>query len=523
MENIAIILVVLSIATVLSVIANRLLVPYPILLVLVGLCLGFIPGLPRVRLAPDTVFLVFLPPILYAAAWYTSWREFKANLRPISLLAVGLVLTTTTAVAVVAHELVAGMSWAAAFVLGAIVSPPDAVAATAITKRLNVPKRVTTILEGESLVNDATGLVAYKFAVAAVVSGAFSLWDAGMQFVVVATGGVAVGLAGGVALSLVHRRFHNSPAVETTLTLLAPFSMYLLAESIHVSGVLAVVTTGLYLTNRSAELFSPAARLQAYSVWDIFVFLLNGFIFVIIGLQLPDVLNGASSEPLGALLLDTAIICLTVILIRIAWVFPAAYIPRWILKEPRLEWKFPALVAWAGMRGIVTLAAALALPIVMTDGSPFPKRDFIIFASFAVILSTLVIQGLSLPFIIRWLGFDEENTEQLEELYARRKAAEAAISHIEELAASGTITADVVNRLRTKYDDRLAQLTSSPFMPFKPTGKHLTFQQLQHAVLTRERQTAIELRKQGDISDEVLRRIEHELDLEESRLLGKND
>src|SRR6266581_3407401 len=425
---------------VLALVARRLTIPYPILFVIGGLLLGLIPKLPKVRLDPNLVFLFFLPPLLFPAALFTSWRDFRANLRPISLLAVGLVLFTTVAVAFLAHYFIEDLPLAAGFVLGAIVSPPDAVAATAIADRLKVPRRIVTILEGESLVNDATALVAYRFAVVAVVTGSFSLAHASGQFLIVGMGGILIGWAGGWLAGQFHKRVDDAP-IEITVSLLTPFVAYFSAERAGVSGVLAVVTAGLYLGWRMPELLTFKTRLQGGPVWEMLEFLLNGFVFILIGLQLPEVLNALSGNaiPIPRLVWYALLISLAVILIRILWVFPATYLPRLLFKklckhDPYPKWQHVTIVAWTGMRGVVSLAAALALPDKIQGGSPFPGRDLILFLSFVVILATLVVQGLSLPPLIRWLGVKDDGSMEKEEREARLKANQAALARLNEIA-----------------------------------------------------------------------------------------
>src|SRR6266704_2204656 len=418
---------------VLALVARKLTIPYPILFVIGGLLLGLIPKLPKVRLDPNLVFLFFLPPLLFPAALFTSWRDFRANLRPISLLAVGLVLFTTVAVAWLAHYFM-DLPLAAGFVLGAIISPPDAIAATAIADRLKIPSRIVTILEGESLVNDATALVAYRFAVVAVVSGSFSLAHASGQFFIVGIGGILIGLAVGCLAEQFHKRVDDAP-IEITVSLLTPFVAYLAAERLGVSGVLAVVTAGLYLGWRLPEILSFTTRLRGGPVWEMVEFLLNGFVFILIGLQLPDVLRALSGNSISIqrLFWDALLISLAVVLIRILWVFPATYLPRLIFKklckhDPYPKWQHVTIVAWTGMRGVVSLAAALALPDTKQGGSPFPGRDLILFLTFVVILATLVVQGLSLPPLIRWLGIKDDGSMEKEEREARLEANQAALA-----------------------------------------------------------------------------------------------
>ena len=515
----------------LAIIAPGLHIPYSILLVLGGLLLGFVPGLPRFTLDPDVVFLLFLPLLLSSSAWQTSWRDFHANLRPISLLAFGMVLLTTIVVAVVVHVLIPGLPWAVAFVLGAIVSPTDAVAATAIAQRLGIPQRIVTILEGESLVNDATGLVAYRFAVAAVVTGVFSLGEASLQFVVVSVGGIALGLVAGWSLSYVHRWLDNPP-LEITVTLVTPFAVYLLGEEVlHVSGVLATVTTGLYLAWRAPTFFSSGTRLQAEAVWAMLIFLLNGLVFILIGLQLPGILailNTTIAQRSPILLVWYAIlVSLTVILARLVWVFPQALLPRLLSRrlrehDPYPGWRTVVLIGWTGMRGVVSLAAALALPEVTAEGAAFPERAFVIYLTFGVILATLVVQGLSLPLLIRGLGLHDDGASERQETQARLTAAQAALARLDELASQNEVSQESAQHLRKHYEAQVRSITKR----FKkaedePGEDHATtYQQLQREALQAERSAVIGLRNRGEINDEVLRRIERELDLEEQRLAG---
>jgi len=508
----------------LALVARRVRIPYPILFVVGGTLLALIPNLPKVRLDPELVFLFVLPPLLYPAALFTSWRDFRANLRPISLLAVGLVLFTTTAVAFLAHYFM-DLPLAAGFVLGAIISPPDAIAATAIAERLNVPRRIVTILEGESLVNDATALVAYRFAVAAVVTGTFSLSHATGQFFLVGLGGNAVGLVVGWLAEQFHKQVDDAP-IEVTVSLLIPFVAYLLAERLGVSGVLAVVTAGLYLGMRMPGLLSFRTRLQGGPVWEILEFLLNGFVFILIGLQLPTVLAGLSGHALSIprLAWYAFLISLAVIVIRVLWVFPATYLPRLIFKsllrrDPHPRWQSVTIVAWTGMRGVVSLAAALALPLIAGDGSPFPARDLILFLTFAVIVATLVVQGLGLPFLIRWLGIQDDRSMEKEELEARLKANEAALARLLEIAEREPQKADALQRLRVEYEDHIRQVrgvepgAGAPLRRFSAE-----YERLSHEALRVERATILQLRDKDVISDEVLRHIQRDIDLAEARL-----
>lgn len=516
---------ILLAVAVLALVARKLHIPYPILFVVGGLALALVPGVPRVHLNPELVFLFFLPPLLFPAALFTSWRDFRTNLRPISLLAVGLVLITTLSIALLAHHFI-DMPLAAGFVLGAIISPPDAIAATAIAERLNVPPRIVTILEGESLVNDASALVAYRFGVAAVVTGTFSMVHASEKFFAIAGGGILFGLFVGLMVEQFHRRVVDVP-IEITVSLLTPFAAYIPAERLGVSGVLAVVTSGLYLGWRLPEITDFQTRLDLKPVWDTVEFVLNGFVFILIGLQLPDVLHAALGKRLSnrQLVLDAVFISLAVIIIRILWVFPATYLPRLISKslrkrEPFPSWKHVTIVAWTGMRGVVSLAAAMALPLAIADGSAFPDRDLIVFLSFVVILATLVVQGLSLPPLIRWLGVKDDDSLENEEREARLAANKAALVRLSKAATDNVAKTDAHKRLRIEYEDRIRQLEATEPDHVK---RHLRLFSNEYEALSRdalnvERSTILQLRNKQVINDEVLRRIQKDIDLAEARL-----
>ena len=510
----------------LALLAHKLEIPYPILLVVGGLLFALIPGLPRVRLSPELVFLFFLPPLLYPAALFTSWRDFRANLRPIGLLAVGLVLFTTVGVGWLAHYLT-GMPLAAGFVLGAIVSPSDAVAATAITERLRVPQRIVTILDGESLVNDATALVALRFAIAAVVTGTFSLAHAGEQFVIAGGGGILFGLAVGWVSVQVQARL-DDPPVQTTLSLITPFAAYLPADHLGLSGVLAVVSAGIFTGWRSPEIISARTRLQAGPFWEMIVFLLNGLVFILIGLQLPEVMQHLAGQSRVTLFWDSLWICLAVIGLRILWVFPATYLPRMLFKkvcaaDPYPRWQWVSIVAWTGMRGVVSLAAALALPLTLTDGKPFPGRDLILFFTFSVILATLVVQGLSLPPLIRWLKVTDDHSHEREERHARLLANQAALARLNEL--TDVTDQAALDRLRGEYEDRIRQLeVCGPEAGDQPLNLHTSdYHNLLRETLVIERRAIIRLRNEQVINDAVLRRIQKDLDFAEGRLMRGED
>lgn len=526
MHPIEIVTGLLGVTTLLAVAARRLRVSYPILLVIAGLLVGWIPGLPRVELSPDAVFLVFLPPLLYAAAWQIDNIELKLYSRSVSLLAIGLVLFTSTVVALVAHAFIPGFSLAQGYLLGAIIAPPDAVAATSVTQGLNVPKRITTVLEGESLVNDATSLIIYRYGLATILTGQFVLWQASLQFVSIALVSVAIGWLIGWCMVRVHRFITKDTVTSTVLTLLTPYSSYLIAENWHFSGVLAVVTTGLYLSTRTTEIFSNQSRLQTNAVWEIVIFLLNGLVFILIGLQLPSIvaeLNGYTLPQAigyGLLISAVAVVC------RIVWVFPGAYIPRWLSKgirerEERPSWQQVAIVSWAGMRGVVSLAGALALPATLLNGQPFPARSLVLFITFIVIFCTLVVQGLTLPVLIDGLNVREPIDEKREERKLRRKMAQEVITHLEANHSAGSVHDDVLNYVKNAYELRINELDGmlrATGRPERPAELYQEAIRLQLELLSVER-TMLNSQRQGSRLDtEVFRKLEQELDLEAARL-----
>jgi len=506
-------------------VARRLQVPEPIVLVLGGLLVSLLPGLPSVELQPDYVFLIVLPPLLYAQAWFTSWKDFCDQLRPITYLAVGLVLFTASAVAFAAHALMPELPLAAAFVLGAIVSPPDAVAASAIAQRLHLPRRMVTVLEGESLVNDATGLVAYKFAVIAVLTGGFSVGQATSGFILVVLGGVGVGLVVGWSFAWLLRRIRDD-LIDIVLSLVAPYAAYLGAERLHFSGVLATVTAGIYLGALSPDLLSASARLTGTAFWNTLIFLLNGVVFMLIGLQLPQVIRNLHGHTWGTLIGSAALIGAVVVLTRLLWVFSGDYVLRWWRRkargyEPKASWREVTVVAWCGMRGVVSLAAALAVPHLLPSGTEFPERDLILFFTFAVILLTLVGQGLSLPALIRRLRVGTHGAPDEGEREARRSSARAALERIEQVAAEERIADEARLAVASTYEERLHHLSDelaealgwSPLRQRSVEGRRL-----RRAALAAERQHLIALHRQHRLNKELLHKLERELDLEEARL-----
>ncbi len=423
--------------------ARKLQVPYPIVLVVAGLLLGFVPGIPKVALNPDVIFFVILPPLLYSAAWTTSWREFSYNMVSILLLAFGLVIFTVFEVAKGAPWLFSGFDWKVGVVLGAVVAPTDALAATSIAKRVGIPKRITDLLEGESLVNDASGLLALEFGVAVVMGHQTPTVTSGvMRLAFLSFAGIAVGLITAWIVDWIERRIDDGP-IEIAISILVPYAAYITADRLRGSGVLAVVVCGLYLSRRSSGFFSPGVRLQAWAVWDALNFILNGLVFVLIGLQLPYVLDGIHGYSRGVLLLYGAIFSALIIALRMAWTFPGAYVAHWIrtrLLHQKLTLppvKGILVVGWTGMRGVIALAAAIALPQTLPDGSPFPQRNLIIFLAFCVILVTLVLQGLTLPWLVRLLGIADRPGRDVEEEAARREILETALAYLEESTPEG--------------------------------------------------------------------------------------
>jgi len=516
-------LVLLFAVIALVLLAQKINIPYPIPLVIGGLLLSLIPGLPPVHLNPDLVFVMFLPPLLYSAGLMTSWRDFRANLKSILSLAIGLVLLTIVVTAWFAHHFV-GLGWGPAFVLGAIIAPSDAVAATALAQRLHIPQRLVTILEGESLVNDTTSFVAYRFAIAAVLTGVFSLESASVKFVLVGIGGTLVGLVMGKIATTV-QSYLDDPPVQTTLSLLTPFATYLAAEELGCSGVLAVVICGVYAGWRSPEIISSRTRLQVRPVWGLVNFILNGLIFILIGLQLPEVLQSLSGHSWGQMIGYASVILIPVILVRLVWVFAASYIPRvfsrkFCVNNPLLNWRQVALVGWTGMRGVDSLAAALAVPLFVKDGTPFPGRDLIFFLTFAVIFGTLVLQGLSLAPVIRWLQVVDDHVLEKEEKKARLKANQAALKKLEEIALSQPLNTLTIQRLKVEYEDRIAQLASETMEADDSSRGLFTaeYESITRLTLEAEREVILQLRNDRVINDEVLRHIQRDIDLAEARL-----
>jgi Na+/H+ antiporter len=489
--------------------------PYPILLVLGGCALGYVPGVPEVQLDPEIVLLAFLPPLLYSSAFFSSLRDLRDNLGPIMVLAVGLVTATMVAVAVVAH-VVAGLDWAPAFVLGAVVSPTDPVAATEIAGRLGARRRYVSIIEGEALINDATALIAYKYAVGAVTAGTFSLLSAGGKFALASVGGVAIGLAVGYVIATLRRRL-DDPATEISISLVTAYLAYLPASAVGASGVLAAVTSGIYLGWRAPELITPATRLQAFAVWEILVFVLNALLFTLVGLQLPSIMDGISGQSAGLLVRDAALVIGTVVVVRALWVYPFAMLRAklWKTADGAVSWpSIGTAISWTGMRGAVTLAAALALPA-------FAERDRVIFLAFAVVVFTVVVQGLTLPWLIRRMNFyDDDGTVERKEAKARLLAAKAAIGRLEELRAEDWVREETADRMRALYEYRIRRFKARFDDGDDGTieDRSQAYQRLRRMILEAERAEVLRLRNIGHIDEQTMHRIERDLDLEDARL-----
>src|SRR5271154_1936358 len=521
-----VILLLLVLVAGFAVLARRLRVPYPIVLVLAGLAISFVPRMPHVPLDPNIVFVIFLPPLLYASAWTMSWREFRRNAVMMGLLAVGLVCFTVWGIAEFSDRFITALDWKAGFLLGAVVATTDAIAATTIARRVGLPQRIVDILEGESLLNDATGLLALEFGIAMVVEGTTPTITSGLLRITYLTGvGIAVGLILGFIVEWFERRIDDGP-IEIVMSILTPYAAYLAAETIHASGVLAVVACGLYLSRQSSQFLSPSVRMQAGAVWDSLTFVLNGLVFMLIGLQLPYVLAGLPEYNIGELVLYGGLFSLLLIVLRLVWMYPGAYLANVIRRRvlhqsvPMPSAKQIFVVGWTGMRGVVALAAAIALPETLANGSAFPQRNLIVFLTFSVILVTLVVQGLTLPPLIRALGMGGAGGEHAEEDEARRIITSAALAQLEEarggdLPEFGAVYEDIARR----YTRRLASLSKeSAENEEMSTRASERYRTVLKEMLRVERKTAVRLRNDGRINDEVLRKLEHELDLSEMRI-----
>jgi CPA1 family monovalent cation:H+ antiporter len=507
----------------LSALARRLSIPYPIVLVIGGALFGFVPGMPAVKLDPSAVLVVFLPPLVYAAAFFSNIGDIRASLRSVTLNSILLVLLTTGAVALVAHAAVGGLSWGAAFALGAVVSPTDPLAGATIMRRLEFPRRFVSSIEGEGLFNDATALVAYKVAVTAVVAGTFSLLHASLSFVLDAVGGIAVGLLVGWIVAEVRARVEDAQT-SITISLLSGYAAFIPADRLGLSGVLAAVTTGIYMGVRGPSIISARVRLQGFFVWEMLDFIINASLFVLVGLQLRAVVTNLGRIPAGTLINYAVLVSGTVIVARLVWFFTTPYLIRVLDRRAsqrarRVGWRPRLVLAWGGMRGAVSLAAALALPLRTHHGA-FPQRDLLIFLTFCVIFATLVLQGLTLPALINRLGVTRDEAENEEEVRARLIATKAALAQIDALEKEDWTREDTLERLRALYDYRKRRFAARAGK-IEDDGyedRSLAYQHVVQLVLGAQRDALVRMRNEGEISNETMNDIIRELDLEESRL-----
>ncbi|GAA4917243.1 Na+/H+ antiporter [Mucilaginibacter defluvii] len=527
-EELLLILGMLFVVMLLVMLAQKVKIAYPIFLVLAGLGIGFLPGIPALKLDPEMIFLIFLPPLLYEAAWYTSWKDFKRWKNAIALLAFGLVLITSVAVAYATSYFTPGFTPATGFLLGGIVSPPDAVAATTVLKGLKVPRRTNTILEGESLVNDASSLIVFRFALAAVLTGAFSLQQATGQFFVVAGMGVVTGLIGAHIMYAVHRFLPTTAAIDATLTVMTPYILFLAAEHFHFSGVMAVVSGGLFMSFRAHEIFrTGATRVNMVSVWHTLIFVMNALVFILIGLDLSEIVRGLGSLSMTEALKYGVLTSVSVILIRLVWVFLTAQVPLLFSKAkqqaPSPGWKNPLIIGWAGMRGVVSLATALSIPLYLNDGKAFPNRDLIIFITFVVIFITLVFQSLTLPGIIRLTAIAEIDPvlpEHEQHAGIRLRLDTVALQHLNARHAAASS-----NSLLKAYAQKLQQAIAghrqylgSVEVCTSHDSEREQFQDVMADIYSRQRQELFKMKNEKTYTDEAIRKAEHLLDINDLRI-----
>ncbi len=522
-DHLLLIIVLLTSVSFLSIVSEKLRIPYPIFLVVCGLIIGFITNVIDIILKPDIVFLIFLPPLLFAAAWNTSWKDFWAFRRPIGLLALGLVIFTSAAIAVVSNALIPGFTLALGFLLGGIISPPDAIAATSVFQKMKMPKRVLTILEGESLVNDAASLIIFRFAIAAIITGQFTLVNASVDFAIAALGGIVVGLGIAFGSYLIHKFLPTTSSIDTAMTLITPYLMYIIAEHFHTSGVLAVVSGGLYLSARATDIFTYETRIQSKGVWETLVFLLNGTVFILIGLQLPVILKNIPEGNLIPILMHGIIISIVTIIIRIIWVFPGTYLPRMLSKkirerEPYPNWKSVFIVAWSGMRGVISLAAALSIPLAISVGEPFPFRNEILLITFVVILITLVLQGLSLPWIIRKLNITIEDDKAEKDLAVQILMAKAVLAHLDSKYSVEVEKDEGFRMLRERNAHFLKLQKKQMNRPEEGSPVISKYFEALLELIEVRRKTLADLKPEDAFPDELIRNIERGLDHEEARL-----
>lgn len=530
-HTLLLILALLFAVILLVLLAQRMKIAYPVFLVIAGLGISFIPGMPQLHLDPELIFLIFLPPLLYEAAWYTSWNEFWKWKRPIGLMAFGLVFFTSLIIAYSSAAVIPGFTLALGFLLGGIVSPPDAVAAATVLKGMNVPKRLMTILEGESLVNDASSLIVFKFALAAVLTGTFSMQEATGQFFIVAGMGIVVGLVGAHIMYGIHRFLPTTPAIDATLTVMTPYLLFLAAEHFEFSGVMAVVSGGLFMSYRSHEVFKTGStRLNMLGVWTTMIFVMNALVFVLIGLELPEIIDGLGDYSVADGIKYGLIVSAIVIALRFLWVYPVAHIPRWLSakarRDPSPGWKGPLVISWAGMRGVVSLATALSIPLLMTGGMAFPNRNLIIFITFVVIFVTLVFQGLTLPFIIKLIKLKEIDDilpEEEQQAGIKLRLNNTALKLLNEKYIADIKENELVGFYKSNLESETHNIEQQLQSLECDDTEHQEIERY-HEVLShiyaQQRKELFQLRKEKFFSDEEIRKAELQLDLNELKISG---
>lgn len=523
-------IILLAVAFMLVMLAQKVKISYPIFLVLAGLGISYIPGIPAMTIDPEVVFLIFLPPLLYEAAWYTSWNDFWRWRRPISFLAFGLVIITSLAVAFLTSSVIPGFTLAMGFLVGGIVSPPDAIAATSVLKNIKIPKRITTILEGESLVNDASSLIVLRFALAAVITGHFSLSQATTEFFLSTVMGVVIGLAVAHVIYLIHRFLPTTASIDAAFTLISPYFMYLAAEQFHYSGVMAVVSGGLFLSYRSHEIFVDGqSRLQTVNVWATLVVILNALVFILIGLELPVIIAGLEGYSLWEAISYGLMISALVIVLRILWIYPVTFIPRWLSKKVRSReahpgWKGPLVIGWAGMRGVVSLAAALSLPITTAAHINFPHRNLIIFITFVVILVTLVFQGLTLPYLIKAIKMEEIDpvvSDEQQEATIKLRLLDVSLKRLDEAYTKEVEGIELVNALKRDLQNNKVH-ASRRLESMECEAIETAEMEIYHSILKDlyrlQKDELYKIRKEKEFSDEVIRKHEMQIDLSDTKI-----
>lgn len=510
--------------------ANKFRISYPIFLVIGGLALSLIPGVPHIRIDPDIIFLIFLPPLLYEAAWFTSWSEFWKWRRVVAMLAFGLVIVTAGCVAFVSTAIIPGFTLALGFLLGGIISPPDAIAATSVLKNVSVPKRLVAILEGESLVNDASSLIVFRFALAAVVSGQFDFGNAVMQFILAAGMGIGIGIGVACIIYIIHTRLPTTPSIDAALTAMSPYIMFLAAEQFHFSGVLAVVSGGLFLSYRSHKILKRGdSRMQATGFWTTITFILNGLVFILIGLELPIVIAELGDYSVWQAVQYGLIISFVAIVVRLLWVFPIAYVPIWLNNRVRADnanptWKGPLIIGWVGMRGVVSLASALSIPLLITNGEVFPYRNLILFITFIVILVTLVFQGLTLTHVIRWVNIKESDVRpplSQQEAGIQLRLKEAGLALLNDKFQSDLVNNELVGLLKKNMEEDITEIRArleSLECDTMAKEEIERYNQVLAELYVRQRDELFQLRRAEAFSDDVIRKQEAQIDLDETKI-----